>query len=79
MYAASHTCSIILQCIHVTPPIKSVYLYITTIRIYNKSTTEAEVQVGESKHAESRARYERDTSHVICLPHIRQNLTALII
>ena len=32
----------------------------------------------ESKHAESRARYERDTSHVICLPHIRQNLTALI-
>ena len=30
------------------------------------------------KHAESRARYERDTSHVICLPHIRQNLTALI-
>ena len=33
---------------------------------------------GESKHAESRARYERDTSHVICLPHIRQNLTALI-
>ena len=30
------------------------------------------------KHAESRARYERDTSHVICLPRIRQNLTALI-
>ena len=30
------------------------------------------------KHAESRARYLRDTSHVICLPHIRQNLTALI-
>ena len=31
-----------------------------------------------SKHAESRARYPRDTSHVICLPHIRQNLTALM-
>ena len=30
------------------------------------------------KRAESRARYERYTAHVICLPHIRQNLTTLM-
>ena len=45
---------------------------------YIKRKADNIIEVYESKHAESRARYERDTLHVICLPHIRQNLTALI-
>ena len=60
------------------------WLTIIHLKIKCFSTTytdEKRKEINETvipKHAESRARYPRDTSHVICLPHIRQNLTALI-
>ena len=63
------------------PSITVLIIYIIIIKLCFSSTKLKRVRKHIKyipKHAESRARYERGTSHVICLPHIRQNLTALI-